>query len=287
MKCIKAMMWAAMMAVLGCGGSGDPFEEGEEKLGESAEEALVSPWGRTITAEVVALDQMYVYDRLGTHNPAGMIYALKRDVVAADPSLPLGPGNAMLRPGKRPRPLVLRVNVNDKLVISFTNWLRPASGPLPLRSPTTRHASIHVAGLQIRDIGALGGDVGQNPSSLAAPGETRTYELYADREGSFLMHSAGAMVGADAPGAPVRQVAQALFGVVTVEPAGSVAYRSQVTAEDLAAASLDPPNPDGTPRIDYDAIGPDGQPILRMTSDAGEIVHGDLNAIIVGYDETE
>ena len=37
---------------------------------------------RTVKAEVVALDQVLIYNRLGAINPAGMMYALKRDVVA-------------------------------------------------------------------------------------------------------------------------------------------------------------------------------------------------------------
>lgn len=77
-----------------------------------------------ITADVVALDQVFYYNRLGAMNPAGMIYALKRDVVAITGIQPF-PGNAMLRPGKRPRPLVLRVNEGDCLTINFTNWLSP------------------------------------------------------------------------------------------------------------------------------------------------------------------
>lgn len=281
---------AATIAALGCGGAGETLsEEGDQSLGEAEQGVVVgSPsTTRTITAHVVAIDQVYVYDRHGTFNPSGMIYALERDVVPADPSLPLGPGNAMLRPDLRPRPLVLRVNVGDNLVISFKNWLTPPAGPLPLRSTTTRHASIRVAGLQIRNLDALGGGVGLNPGSPAAPGETRTYELHADREGAFLVHSAGAMAGADAPGPPTRQVVQGLFGVINVEPAGSIAYRSQVTAAELAAASLAPPNPDGTPRIDYDAVDASGAPILKIIDDSGEIVHGDLNAIIVDYDDSE
>src|ERR1051325_12041053 len=48
---------------------------------------------RTVKADVVALDQALIYNRLGAINPAGMIYALKSDVVAIDPSKGLVPGN--------------------------------------------------------------------------------------------------------------------------------------------------------------------------------------------------
>src|SRR5688572_1276250 len=70
---------------------------------------------RTVKADVVALDQALIYNRLGAINPAGMIYALKRDVVAIDPSKGLVAGNVQLRPGKRPRPIALRMNVGDCL----------------------------------------------------------------------------------------------------------------------------------------------------------------------------
>ena len=60
---------------------------------------------RTVKADVVALDQVIIYNRLGAINPAGMMYALKGDVVPIDPSKGLVPGNVQLRPGKRPRPI--------------------------------------------------------------------------------------------------------------------------------------------------------------------------------------
>ncbi|MDR4469644.1 MAG: hypothetical protein MRJ68_15350 [Nitrospira sp.] len=36
---------------------------------------------RLITANVVALEQVYYYNRFGAFNPAGIMYALRRDVV--------------------------------------------------------------------------------------------------------------------------------------------------------------------------------------------------------------
>ncbi|WP_437738871.1 multicopper oxidase domain-containing protein [Sorangium sp. So ce1335] len=271
-----------MLGVAGCGDPGD--EPPDEAANESTEMGLGEhpASGRTVYADVVALDQVYVYNRFGSFNPAGMIYALERDVVPIDPHKRLGPGNARLRDGKRPRPLVLRVNAGDTLRIKFTNLLAPAD-ERPDDSPRTRGASVHVTGLQIKNIESLGGRVGRSPDSLADPGETRYYELFADREGPFLMHSAGATAGGEGDGG---QTVQGLFGVVTVEPPGAVAYRSQVTAEELEAASLPDRNPDGTPKINYDARDEHGEPILRMINDRDEIVHGDLNAIIAGYDES-
>ncbi|AKT42984.1 copper oxidase [Chondromyces crocatus] len=278
-----------LIACAGCSGSlldeeGNHQDIAEADTAESDDALAHAVAGADVFAEVVAIDQVYVFNRFGSFNPSGMVYALKRDVIAADPSLPLGPGNATLREGKRARPLVLRVNVGETLGISFTNWLTPAGGTLPGGSPATRRASIHVDGLQMRNIQALGAKIGNNPDSLASPGETRNYLLSAAHEGTFLMHSTGAMVGGQFNGG---QLVQGLFGAVHVEPAGSVAYRSQVTADDLVAASRWPSNPDGTPRIDYDALDDDGEPILAIRNRHGEIVHGDLNAIITGFSSTQ
>jgi hypothetical protein len=38
-------------------------------------------FGRTVCADVLAMDQMLVYNRFGAFNPFGMMYALRRDVV--------------------------------------------------------------------------------------------------------------------------------------------------------------------------------------------------------------
>src|SRR5262249_59722142 len=84
---------------------------------------------RQLPANVVALDQVFFYNRLGAQNPAGMIYALRRDVVDVGTGQSeaqggmLAPGRVALRKDKRPRPLVLRMNVGDCLTINFQNLL--------------------------------------------------------------------------------------------------------------------------------------------------------------------
>ncbi|MEQ1636524.1 MAG: hypothetical protein ABL903_07520 [Methylococcales bacterium] len=99
----------------------------------------------TVTAEVVALEQIITFNRFGAFNPAGMVYALKQDVVYDDPDtkveeqLPL-PDNSKLsnlefttkiagwvklRSDKRPRPLVLRVHEDECLQVTFWNLLSP------------------------------------------------------------------------------------------------------------------------------------------------------------------
>lgn len=271
----------------------------------------------TTLAQVVALEQIYVYNRFGAFNPGGMLYALRRDVVASsgdgeevagfedgDP-IPLAPdatadaalaGNVRLRADKRPRPVVLRVNEGDCLRIVFTNLLSPIEDgeetfrdprtgiPMSIESdePATRAASIHVSGMELSgSIASDGTNVGFNASSLAQPGETRVYTLRARKEGAYLLYSMGAAAGGEGDGG---QLGLGLFGSVNVEPKGSIWYRSQVTGNQLAA-TVTGQSAKGTPEIDYTAKL-DGVPVLGMAMpitdpDATEeIVHSDLNAVV-------
>jgi hypothetical protein len=236
---------------------------------------------RTITADVVAFDQAFVWNRLGAVQPQGMMYALRRDVVPINPANGLTPGNVQLREGKRPRPLVLRMNVGDCLAIQFQNLL--ANSPVDQEQPATRTASIRALGLQlVTSIASDGSNVGANASSLVAPGGSATYTFYAEREGSHVLHSGGAMTGGEADGGSTNA---GLFGAITVQPTGAEWYRSQVTNADLALATTGT-TPGGQPIINYNAVYPAGHPlaglpILRMTQ-GNAIVHSDLTALITG-----
>jgi hypothetical protein len=294
---------------------------------------------RTITANVVALDQLYTYNRLGAFNPAGMMYALKRDVTLIDSTKGYIAGNVRLKPGKRPRPLVLRANEGDCLTVNFTNLLTPSrteidnintangasrlayfdkspffipkegtvsydlsqnklrtltngqvqvidkdlqvvhDGDVKLHkedSPATRAASMHVNGMDYLNIASDGANVGNNTSSLAAPGETKIYQWYAKKQGQYLMYSMGTVAGGEGDGG---QLDLGLFGSVNVQPKGAKWYRSQVTAAQLTAVKTGT-NPNGTPIINYDKLGTDNQPILGMLNASNEIIYTDLNAII-------
>ncbi len=89
---------------------------------------------RNLVANVVALDQPLMFNRLGAQNANGMMFALRRDVVDDhDMSLAHGgaavPGKVSLRPDKRPRPLVLRVAAGDCLTINLQNLLAYQANP--------------------------------------------------------------------------------------------------------------------------------------------------------------
>src|ERR1700730_14793495 len=173
---------------------------------------------RTITADVVALDQAFYNNRLGTFQAGGMIFALKSDVVSNDPNDPknLAPGKVMLRPDKRARPIVLRMNVGDCLQVKFTNLLAdvpslapppslpfnpatlkttddPNPGPSPTSQSATRFAGVHVMGTELIEV--IDDDasyVGNNPNGLVKPGDHRTYKFCAAGEGAFLLYSTAA-----------------------------------------------------------------------------------------------
>ena len=250
-----------------------------------------------LQADVVALDQVYFWNRLGAVQPHGMIYALERDVVATgqdedeicETELPLTAGDVRLRRDERPRPLVLRMNVGDCLDIHFTNLL--ATPKVDDEQPATREASIHVVGMQYRTQIEDGGMwVENDPSGLVSPGSSRAYRIYAQEEGTFLMYSGAAMVGGEGDNG---SIAAGLFGAINVQPRGSRYFRSQVTKKDFdlardPAAAIDP----SFPKLDYAAEYDDstdphecwrlGDPILEMVNGSREIVHSDLTAIITG-----
>ena len=100
---------------------------------ESTSEAAVQ-CQRTLVANVVALDQPLMFNRLGAQNANGMMFALREDVVD-DKMVPLSsggaavPGKVTLRPDKRPRPIVLRVAAGECLTVNLTNLLDYKANP--------------------------------------------------------------------------------------------------------------------------------------------------------------
>jgi len=268
----------------------------------------VCPGSSTIYASVVAFDQVIPVNRLGTIRPEGMIYALLSDVVPGSGTV-LSPGNVQLKPGKRPRPLVLRVHEGECLQIAFQNLLSKV--PLPVAPPptppstapaflntesVTRSASIHVAGMQlVSNIADDGTFVGANPpvngnlSGVVEPGGKAVYTLYAAARGSYLMYSTPAdFDGFDNPSTsgPNAQLTLGLFGAVNVEPPQTEWYRSQTSNEDFLKSAKrvnDSRSPTGYRyEVDYEAKDSTGKPVLKMLDSNNNLVYGDLTAIITG-----
>src|SRR5262249_32490306 len=277
------------------------------------------PCKRMLTADVVAMPQPLMLNRLGAAIPDGLIFALKGDTVMT--------GNRIaLRPGKRPRPLVLRANVGDCLTINFTNAIPASTFTTTFMSGAsggTTEVSLHIQGVEWvkgpQDDAAF---VGKNNSSLASaagspapmPPQTLTYTVFARQEGVFLMYTMGDTSSLG------QQLVRGLFGSLNVQPAGAEWYRSQVTADDLLLATYNANKPDQVPPgslncsnatncvfnlnghstkvlktpagflntldnhplVDYNAKYPSGKPVLKMLDNNNNIVHSDLTAIITG-----
>ena len=255
--------------------------------------AYADPPCRAISADVVALDQAFYVNRLGALQTGGMIFALRSDVVSTGPSgSPLQPGKVMLRADKRPRPMVLRMNVGDCLTVNFQNLLNPTIAvingtnpppvvvtgpgfapnakmkPVPadppfgsdayLRSqPATRYAGVHVMGMQLVKATPQQAGIASDASYVG----TNDDSLVAPG-GSityvFYAEAEGAYLlystGADVGSAFGfgGQLSQGLFGSVAVQPTGTEWYRSQATNCQLQLAAKGHTS-DGRPLVDYGA----------------------------------
>ncbi|ORT69672.1 hypothetical protein BTA49_12950, partial [Pseudomonas mosselii] len=278
---------------------------------------------RTLVANVVALDQPLMFNRLGAQNANGMMYALRQDVVD-EHQVPLGkggaavPGKVTLRPDKRPRPIVLRVAAGDCLTVNLTNLLAYQANPnkhgidhdeagvegeeeegaeveneggehfVADEQVRDRHVGFQVNGMQaVNTIADISADTGRNGNFLVAPGSTRSYTLYAEREGAFAVSSRGAPFGGEGN---AGNVANGLFGQVVVVPKAGRTYRNTLTEEEMRLATTGR-TATGQPVIDYEARYPQaqpwiaegkaGKPIIAMV-DGNEILNSETDAIVMG-----
>ena len=141
-----------------------------------------------------------------------------------------------------------------------------------------------VGGISIGDIAA---NTGRNGNFLVSPGNTRSYTLYAEREGAFAATSQGATFGGQGG---AGNVANGLFGQVVVVPKGGRTFRNTLTEEEMRLASTGR-TATGQPVIDYQARYPQaepwitegkaGKPIIAMV-DGNEILNSETDAIVMG-----
>ncbi|MBT4077290.1 MAG: hypothetical protein HOE78_11965, partial [Gammaproteobacteria bacterium] len=179
-------------------------------LSYSPEASAAVTCARTLSADVVAIDQPIMFNRIGAQNINYMVYALRRDVVDSN-NVPLSEGGVAtagqvsMRPDKRPRPLVLRMAAGDCLQVNLQNLLTSTANPFnvdPLIGQPNpnimqindqvagRYVSFHPLGLQlVNSIADDGSFVGKNANSLLAPGASGSYTYYAEGEGAFMAYS--------------------------------------------------------------------------------------------------
>lgn len=126
----------------------EPSTWAESEFNSICGNVVLTSGQRIVCADLVALEQTLVYNRFGSFNPFGMIFALRRDVVPSAGSGrqltseycggrfgtehhngQLEPGDVRLKDCKRPRPVVLRANVGDLLLLRVENLLADPEPP--------------------------------------------------------------------------------------------------------------------------------------------------------------
>ena len=205
-------------AVYGSGATGQPAAQPVF----AASDPCSSSSTPTKAFNVSAINVQISLNRFGDHDPGSFMYVLDEhinDVRAEESANKTRPGSAVST-GLREdwiQPLIIRANLGDCVLVSFTNRLTQSSPDRPTLALSDSGApavSMHVHGVSYQ-IASAGGAVGLNPNSFAAPGQTVTYKFFLDPalgEGAKLFHSHG----------DSRQLqAHGLFGAIIAEPQGA------------------------------------------------------------------
>ena len=162
--------------------------------------------------DVSALNVDIPLNRFGDHDPEGKMYAL----TAMEPAIRAQEASRHVSIGLRDdpiQPLVVRANLGDCVEITF-------------RNKATGEFGVHIDGLAF-DVASSGDAIGNNtPSSVTSGGNTQ-YRYYVPKdpelEGAHYIRPGPGNRGA---------VSHGLFGVLTIEPEGSV-YLNPDTGQPL------------------------------------------------------
>ena len=151
--------------------------------------------------EIEAIEIPIVYNKYGDHDPNGLLYVLKKDADRIREGAMRNFSQETPQPYEGVKPLVIRANVGEKVVVSFTHSL-------------DRPLSIHVQGLAYDVQTSDGANVGFNKDSTTQ--HRITYTWYAIREGVYLFHDMG-----DTRSGEEGTNVHGLFGAIIVEAAES------------------------------------------------------------------
>lgn len=151
--------------------------------------------------EIEAIEIPIVYNKYGDHDPNGLLYVLKKDADRIRKCAMHNFKKEIPQPCEDVKPLVIRANAGDKVVISFSHSLN-------------RPLSLHVQGLAYDVQTSDGASVGFNRDSTTQ--HTITYTWYARKEGVYLFSDMG-----DTRSSEEGTNAHGLFGAIIVEAAES------------------------------------------------------------------
>ncbi|KSV59624.1 multicopper oxidase domain-containing protein [Acetivibrio ethanolgignens] len=157
--------------------------------------------GKTRYYEIEAIEIPIVYNKYGDHDPNGLLYVLKKDADRVREGAIRNFSQEVPQPYEGVKPLVIRANVGDKIVVTFHHSLK-------------RDLSIHVQGLAYDVQTSDGASVGFNRDSTTKNGIVYTW--YAVREGVYLFSDMG-----DTRSSEEGTNVHGLFGAIIVEAAES------------------------------------------------------------------
>lgn len=157
--------------------------------------------GKTRYYEIEAIEIPIVYNKYGDHDPNGLLYVLKKDADRVREGAIRNFSQEVPQPYEGVKPLVIRANLGDKIVVTFHHSLN-------------RDLSIHVQGLAYDVQTSDGASVGFNRDSTTKNGIVYTW--YAVREGVYLFSDMG-----DTRSSEEGTNVHGLFGAIIVEAAES------------------------------------------------------------------
>ena len=127
--------------------------------------------GKTRYYEIEAIEIPIVYNKYGDYDPNGLLYVLKKDANRVRECAKRCFTQEIPQPCEEVKPLVIRANAGDTLVVTFSHSLN-------------RSLSIHVQGLAYDVQTSDGASVGRNRDTTTR--NQITYTWYAVQEGVYL-----------------------------------------------------------------------------------------------------
>lgn len=173
--------------------------------------------------EIEAIQIPIVYNKYGDHDPDGLLYVLKKDAKRIRKKAIELFNQDIPQPCDEVVPLVIRANVGERIIISFSHSLN-------------RPLSIHVQGLDYDVQTSDGANVGYNKDTTTT-GQI-TYTWYATKEGVFLFHDMG-----DTTSSENGTNIHGLFGAIIIEASQSTWLDPQTGKELQSGLFADIYNP--------------------------------------------
>ena len=167
--------------------------------------------GKTRYYEIEAIEIPIVYNKYGDYDPNGLLYVLKKDADRVRECAKRCFTQEIPQPCEEVKPLVIRANAGDTLVVTFSHSLN-------------RSLSIHVQGLAYDVQTSDGASVGRNRDTTTR--NQITYTWYAVQEGVYLFSDMG-----DTRSSEEGTNVHGLFGAVIVEAPASWWLDPQTGAE--------------------------------------------------------